>query len=135
MPEHQRELDAIKKLAAKLIPVHPFKSNRKSFIFTDASVDGLGMVLKQQDPGSDSLLFIFASSTGLKDSQKRYSTYELEMLSIVWSLNKIKCYLFGGHKITVFTDHMALQGLERKELDPYVSNRMQRAIEIGRAHV
>ena len=83
----------------------------------------------QEDPSSNSLLFIFASSTGLKDSQRRYSTYELEMLSIVWGLNKIKCYLFRGHKITVLTNHMALQGLERKELDPYASNRTQRAIE------
>ena len=69
LAEHQQELDIIKKLAAKLIPVHPFRADRKSFLFTDASVDGLGMVLMQQDPSSDSLLFIFASSTGLKDSQ------------------------------------------------------------------
>ena len=129
MPEHQVELDAIKQLAARLIPVHPFKRERKTFIFTDASVDGLGMVLMQQDPNNDTLLFIFASSTGIKDSQKCYSTYELEILSIQWGLNKIRCYLFGSQPITIYTDHLAFTGLEQRELDPYTSYRTQRTIE------
>ena len=43
-------------------------------MFTDASMHGLGMVLMQKADNDNTLLFIFAASTGLKDSQKRYST-------------------------------------------------------------
>ena len=32
LPEHQVELEAIKKLAAKLIPVHPFKRGRRTIM-------------------------------------------------------------------------------------------------------
>ena len=82
----------------------------------DASTDSLGMVLMQQASNSNTLLFIFAASTGLKDSQRRYSTYELEMLAISWSLKKIRMYLFDSHLVTVMTDHVALAGLEEKTL-------------------
>ena len=87
------------------------------------------MVLMQQASNSNALLFIFAASTGLKDSHKRYSMFELEMLAISWSLHKIGMYLFGGRPITVMTDHVALANLEKCPLDPYASHRTQRTLE------
>ena len=77
LPEHQQELEQLKQTAKSLIPVHPFQRGQDMFLYTDASVDGFGFVLMQRAEDSDKLYFVMAGSTGLKDSQKRYSTYEL----------------------------------------------------------
>ena len=127
--EHQAELEHIQDLATKLLPVHPFKRGRKTILYTDASSEGLGMVLMQQKEDENKLLFILAASTGLKDSHKRYSTFELEMLGVVWALKKVKVYLFGGHPILVYTDHASLAGIETRPMDPYAPYRTQRALE------
>ena len=86
-PEHQKELEYIKQQANRLLPVHPFKKGRETTLYTDASAEGLGMILMQKKEEEDRHLFILASSTGLKDSDKRYSTFEIDMLAIVWALN------------------------------------------------
>ena len=129
LPTNDVELEHIKVLASKLLPVHPFKRGRKTILYTDASSEGLGMVLMQQKEDENKLLFILAASTGLKDSHRRYSTFELEMLGVVWALKKVKVYLFGGHPILVYTDHASLAGIETRPLDPYAPYRTQRHLE------
>ena len=111
-PEHQKELEHIQQQATQLLPVHPFKRGQDTQLYTDASAEGLRMILMQKKEGEDKQLFILAASTGLKDSHRRYSTYELELLAVLWALKKIKVYLFGGHPILVLTDHVSLSGLE-----------------------
>ena len=48
------------------------------------------MILMQKKQEEDKQLFILAASTGHKDSHKRYSTFELEMLAVVWALKKVR---------------------------------------------
>ena len=90
--------------------MHPFKRGRETLLYTDASSQGLGMILMQKREDRDEQLFILAASTGLKDSHLRYSVFELEMMAIQWALKKIKMYLFGGHPVLVLTDHVSLAG-------------------------
>ena len=73
--------------------------------------------------------FICAISTGLKPSQTRYSVYELEMLCVQWALDKLAIYLFGGHPVMVLMDHKALEGLEQKALNPWMTDRERRILE------
>ena len=128
-PEHQKELEHIQHLANQLLPVHPFKRGRETTLYTDASSEGLSMILMQKKQNEDKQLFILAASTGLKESHKRYSTFELEMMGVVWALKKVRVYLFGGHPILVLTDHASLAEIESRPLDPYAPCRMQRALE------
>ena len=87
------------------------------------------MILMQKKEEEDQQLFILAASTGLKDSHRRYSTFELEMLAVVWALKKVRVYLFGGHPILVLTDHASLAGIKSRPLDLYAPYRTQRALE------
>ena len=59
---------------------------------------------------------IQCSSTALSSTQANYSVTELELLAILWSLQKASFYYKGAPKISVYTDHSALVTLTKKEL-------------------
>lgn len=80
----------------------------KTFILTtDASNFALGAVLSQlSEDGKTERPISFASRT-LSDAEIKYSTTEKELLSIVWSTNYFRPYLFGV-KFQLITDHRPL---------------------------
>ena len=53
------------------------------------------------------------SSRYLNDSKKNYSTGELELLAVVWGLEKFRFYLYGK-KVFLYTDHQALEPLIKR---------------------
>ena len=55
--------------------------------------------------------------------------YELEMLAVAWALDKLSIYLFGGHPVMILTDHKALEGLEKKSLNPWMTDREKHVLE------
>ena len=63
------------------------------YLRTDASNCGIGSVLLQETEGK--LMPIAYASRKLLPREVRYPTIERECLSIVWSLDKFKFYLFG----------------------------------------
>ena len=70
-------------------------------VHTHASTTQLGSVISQNNRP---LAFY---SRKLSSAQKRYTTRELELLSIVETLKEFKNILFG-HKIEIWTDHKNL---------------------------
>ncbi|GFT88932.1 retrotransposable element Tf2 protein type 1 [Nephila pilipes] len=76
----------------------------------DASLTGLGAVLKQPDSSVD-LHPVSFHSRSLKDYENNYGFTELECLAIVNSLNKFHHYLFG-QKFTIHKVHAALVWLK-----------------------
>ncbi|GJZ77420.1 putative reverse transcriptase domain-containing protein [Tanacetum coccineum] len=80
-------------------------------VYCDASHKGLGAVLMQRDK------VIAYASRQLKIHEKNYTTHDLELGSVVFSLKIWRHYLYGT-KCTVFTDHKSLQHiLDQKELN------------------
>ena len=51
-------------------------------------------------------------STGLKDPQLRYSTYDLELSAVFFAFRKLSDYMSGGAHFTVLSDHKPLEGLQ-----------------------
>ena len=49
----------------------------------------------------------------LNDTEKKYSIGELELLAVVWGLEKIP-FCSYGKKVHVYTDHQALEPLLKK---------------------
>ncbi|GKD76382.1 putative reverse transcriptase domain-containing protein, partial [Tanacetum coccineum] len=80
-------------------------------VYCDASHNGLGAVLMQREE------VISYASRQLKIHKKNYTTHDLELGSVVFSLKLWRRYLYGT-KCTVFTDHKSLQHiLNQKELN------------------
>jgi len=99
---------AFQSLKSRLIksPVLAFPDFSKPFILaTDASNVGIGSALMQEFEGK--LKPIAFASRVLNIAEKRYSTSDKELLSIIWSLKHFR-ELILGYDIEVRTDHQPL---------------------------
>lgn len=75
-------------------------------LHTDASGDGLGAVLCQEQEGHEKV--IAYASRGLSRSEKNYPAHKLEYLALKWAVtDKFSDYLYGN-KFTVLTDNNPL---------------------------
>lgn len=88
-------------------------------IFTDASADGLGAMLtqKQIDGSEKPVAFL---SRSLKNSERRYSSVELEFLAIIYALRTWKNFILGRH-VDIYTDHRSLESIKNS---PRLNNRL-----------
>ncbi|GJR97119.1 putative reverse transcriptase domain-containing protein [Tanacetum coccineum] len=93
-------------------PILALPEGSEDFIvYCDASIKGLGAVLMQREK------VIAYASRQLKIHEKNYTTHDLELGAVVFSLKLWRYYLYGT-KCTVFTDHKSLQHIvNQKELN------------------
>ncbi|GJX82065.1 putative reverse transcriptase domain-containing protein [Tanacetum coccineum] len=94
------------------VPILALPEGSEDFVvYCDASHKGLGDVLMQRDK------VISYASRQLKINEKNYTTHDLELGSVVFSLKLWRYYLYST-KCMVFTDHKSLQHiLNQKELN------------------
>nr|GEU73732.1 putative reverse transcriptase domain-containing protein [Tanacetum cinerariifolium] len=99
-----------KKLCSALILALP-EGSEDFVVYYDASHKGLGVVLMQREK------VITYTSRQLKIHEKNYTTHDLELRSVVFTLKFWRHYFYRT-KCTVFTDHKSLQHiLDQKELN------------------
>lgn len=90
--------------------------NKRFILTTDASDFALGAVLSQRFDDGDHPI-CYASRT-LNESEIKYSTYQKELLAIIWSTSYFRPYLYG-REFDIITDHQPLQWLmTQKNLNP-----------------
>ncbi|GJT35159.1 putative reverse transcriptase domain-containing protein [Tanacetum coccineum] len=110
----EKEETAFQILKQKLCsaPILALPEGSENFVvYCDASHMGLGAVLMQMNK------FIAYASRQLKIHEKNYTTHDLELGVVVFSLKMWRHYLYGT-KCVVFTDHKSLQHmLDQKELN------------------
>ena len=105
----QESFDHLKGLLMQA-PLLVFPDFTKSFVLeTDASGQGLGAVLSQQQESGFTAPIAYASRT-LQKHEQNYGTTELEALGVVWAVRHFRPYLYG-HACKVHTDHEALRSL------------------------
>nr|GFC10149.1 putative reverse transcriptase domain-containing protein [Tanacetum cinerariifolium] len=98
------------KLCSALILALP-EGSEDLVLYCDASHKGLGVVLMQREN------VIAYASRQLKIHEKNYTTYDLELGSVVFALKIWMHYLYGT-KCTVYTDHKSLHHiLNQNELN------------------
>ena len=126
LPEHQFEFETIKTiLSANLLNQH-FDPSKDVFLLTNASRHhGLGFALCQKT-SEGHLYIVTCASQSLTDTQRRYSTIELECLAIKWAILKCPFYLLGLPKFTVVIDHRPLEGVFKKAIFDLPNPRLQR---------
>jgi hypothetical protein len=78
-------------------------------IQTDASDLGLGVILAQANAQGEEMPILYLSRK-LTEREKAFSATEKECLAIIWSLQKLSCYV-GGSKFIIETDHAPLTWL------------------------
>ena len=97
----------------------------RPFVVTiDASLVSVGAIL-EQDFGQGLQLVAFESRK-LNPAETHYSTYERELLGIVWAIGKWRHY-FEGRKFIVQTGHSSLRHLPNQ---PSVNRRIWKWVSI-----
>nr|GEV70411.1 putative reverse transcriptase domain-containing protein [Tanacetum cinerariifolium] len=87
------------------------KGSENFIVYCDVSYKGLGAMLMQNEK------VIAYASRQMKIHEKNYTTHDLELEAVVFSLEMWRHYLYGT-KCIVFTDHKSLQHiLDQKELN------------------
>ena len=105
----QRGFECIKQ---KLIeaPILSYSSFNKDFILeTDASAQGLGAILSQEQE-DEQVQSVAYASRALSPTERNYSITEMETIAVVWAISHFKCCLYG-QSVTVYTDHTAVKSV------------------------
>ena len=104
-----------------------FDVNCPTRVRCDAIKKGLGACLEQFV--NSTWHPIAYASRFLNNLEQRYSTSELELLAVVWTLEHFKYYLYGSH-FTLQTDHQAfLSELKEKRGNKTYQSRLKRWVD------
>ena len=96
---------------------HPI-TNAPIAITTDASDIGLVATLKQYVNTNWQPLAFYGRQ--LRDAERKYSTYDRELLAIYLAIRHFRCFL-EGRTFTVYTDHKPLVDAISKLSDPWTA--------------
>ena len=101
----QNALEQLKTQLIQLLLLAYSNFNLPFTLYTDASKDGLGAVLKQESDGHSHP--VAYASRILSKSESNYSATEL---GVVWALRHFWAYVIG-QKCIIYTDHAPLKAL------------------------
>ena len=126
--EQQNDFETIKKMLTEEPALAHYAKDRDNIVTTDASKTGLGITLWQRQADGELKPIAFGSRF-LNDCEKNYSIGELELLNVVWKLEKFRFYLYGK-KVFLYTDHQALEPLiKRNRCNKQYSARLTRWLD------
>lgn len=108
----QESFDTIKRLLCLKPILAIFDHNLPIHIYTDASVQGIGAILKQPQQNGEEMPCAYFSRK-LNDSQKRKKAIYLECLAIKEAVKYWQHWLIGK-QFKVFTDHKPLEKMNIK---------------------
>ena len=118
MREHQQAFDALKE-ALVTVPVLGYPDfNREFMLETDASLQGLGAVLSQQDE-TEKCCVIANASQSLCPSERSmciYSSAKLELLALKWAVMEIFHDYLLGYKFHVYMNNSPLAYVRESKL-------------------
>ncbi|GFW84981.1 retrovirus-related Pol polyprotein from transposon 297 [Trichonephila clavipes] len=87
--KEKASFDELKRLLCQKPVLGIYRQNCETEIHTDASIDGLAAVLLQRFPDDNSLHPIYYMSRKTSETERKYTSYELEVLAIIEALKKI----------------------------------------------
>ena len=127
-PEYTEVFEKIKQAVANIAKLNYYDPIRATRVKCDASHSGLGASLEQQTEKDEWIPTSFASRYP-NNQEKKYSTNELELLEIVWAVDRFKYYLLGK-KLVIVTNHKALtSALEGNRSNKTYQSRLTRWVD------
>ncbi|GFT44426.1 transposon Tf2-11 polyprotein [Trichonephila clavipes] len=119
--EQQTAFQKLKYLLSQQPVLSIFNQNSPTEIHTDASIDGLDAVLLQKSIHDNQFHPVFYMSKKTSDHERKYTSFELEVLAVVEALKKFRIYVLGT-SFKIITDCDALvKTLSKKELNPRIA--------------
>ncbi|CAK1598438.1 unnamed protein product [Parnassius mnemosyne] len=116
---HENTFNNIKTHLSKAPVLQNFDSSLPITIQCDASKDGLGCCLMQNNKP------VSYSSRSLTNAEKIFSQIEKELLSVVWANKKFHYYVYG-RPCTILNNHKPLETILKKSIHEIPSIRLQR---------
>lgn len=107
--EHSTAFESFKEAVSDIGYLGFFNRKDTTKLVTDASPDGLGAVLLQENEEGVTRIIAFGSKA-LTDLERKYFQTEREALAIVWAVEKFNLYLLGT-RFQLITDCKALKYL------------------------
>ncbi|KAJ1528135.1 hypothetical protein ONE63_008049 [Megalurothrips usitatus] len=108
----QNAFDQIKNILSNPPSLRLYNPKSNNRVCGDASYQGLGCSLYQQDPDTKRYAPVAFAGRKLKDSEKKLPIYYLECAALVYAFVVFRCYLQNRNVETeVLTDHQSLQSL------------------------
>ena len=104
--ECQKAFEAVKRSLVSAPLLQPPDWEKEFFLWTNASLLGLGAVLEQEITGGKRAPIAYASRA-TTTAEKKYGVSELEVAALVYALEHFEVYLLGN-QVTVYTDLKAL---------------------------
>ncbi|GFX81155.1 hypothetical protein TNCV_1911471 [Trichonephila clavipes] len=119
--EQQTAFQKLKYLLTQQPVLSIFNQNSPTEIHTDASIDGLGAVLLQKSIQDNQFHPVFYMSKKTSDHERKYTSFELEVLAVVEALKRFRIYVLGT-LFKIISDCDALvKTLSKKELKPRIA--------------
>ncbi|KAL1271927.1 hypothetical protein QQF64_030943 [Cirrhinus molitorella] len=109
MPEHDAALGSLKKALTEAPVLRFFDPQQQIVLQADASKDGLGACLLQQERP------VTYASRALTLAERNYAQIEKELLAVVFAARKFHQYVFGA-SVIVHSDHKPLEAIVTKPL-------------------
>ena len=127
---HTNAFEKVKEALCAPPVLAPFDSSLPIEIHTDASRNGgLGFALLQKVSEKTKSL-VQCGSRFISETEARYAMVELEMLGVIWAIEKCRMYLLGRDHFTVVVDHKPLVPiLNEKTMDVIENPRLMRMKE------
>ncbi|GFX00569.1 transposon Tf2-6 polyprotein [Trichonephila clavipes] len=119
--KQKASFDELKRLLCQKPVLGIYRPNCETEIHTDASMDGLAAVLLQRSPDDNSLHPIYYMSRKTSETERKYTSYELEVLAIIEALKKFKVYILGM-PFKIITDCNAItKTMSKKDLNTRIA--------------
>ncbi|GFX23414.1 transposon Tf2-6 polyprotein [Trichonephila clavipes] len=119
--EQQTAFQKLKYLLSQQPVLSIFNPNSPTEIHTDASIDGLDAVLLQKSIHDNQFHPVFYMSKNTSYHERKYTSFELDVLAVVEALKKFRIYVLGT-SFKIITDCDALvKTLSKKELNPRIA--------------
>ncbi|GFU24767.1 transposon Tf2-9 polyprotein [Trichonephila clavipes] len=119
--KQKASFDELKRLLCQKPVLGIYRQNCETEIHTDASIDGISAVLLQRSPDDNSLHPIYYMSRKTSETERKYTSYELEVLAIIEALKKFKVYILGM-PFKIITDCNAFtKTMSKKDLNTRIA--------------
>ena len=86
-------------------------NSRPFRLYCDASIDGFGATLEQEQPDGSVRPIIYISRATL-DFERSWTPFDLEAGSIVWAIKRLRGHLWST-RFHIYSDHKALENIAK----------------------